>query len=36
MRAGPKLMTSGFQYQAEDLRALNRWVTEQRLEEAAQ
>jgi len=36
MRAGPKLITSGFQYQPEDLRALNRFVTEQRLEEAAQ
>jgi hypothetical protein len=36
MRAGPKLITSGFQFQPEELRALNRWVEEQRLEEGAQ
>jgi hypothetical protein len=36
MRSGPKLITSGFQFQPEELRALNRWVEEQRLEEGAQ
>jgi hypothetical protein len=35
MRAGPKLITSGFHFEPEELRALNRWVQEQRLEEGA-
>jgi hypothetical protein len=36
MRGGPKMISSGFQYDPEELRALNRWVQEQRLEEVAQ
>ena len=36
MRGGPSLMTSGFHFDPEELRALNRWVEEQRLEEAGQ
>ena len=36
MRGGPSLMTSGFHFDPEELRSLNRWVEEQRLEEAGQ
>lgn len=35
-KAGPKLVTSAFQLDPEELRALNRWVAEQRLEDYAQ
>ena len=36
MRAGPKMVTSGFRFDPEELRAMNRWVAEQRLEEVPQ
>ena len=35
-RGGPKLMTSAFWFDPEELRALNRWVEEQRLEEGTE
>ena len=35
-RGGPKLITSAFWFDPEQLRALNRWVEEQRLEEGTE
>ena len=35
-RGGPQLLTSAFWFDPEELRALNRWVEEQRLEEGTQ